>query len=91
MLAIAFACEKFRPSLMENRSYIYTNHPPLKYIMKKKEMKARIMRWLLLLQEFDLWVMERKGTENQLVDHLLRLGNEMEENSEEIKETFIDV
>lgn len=85
MLAIIFACEKICPYLMTNRVYDYIDHSALQYVMKKKETKARLMRWVLLLQEFDLWVMDRKGTENQIANHLLRLENEIEENSKKIK------
>ncbi|KAA3448249.1 reverse transcriptase-like protein [Gossypium australe] len=88
-LAVVFACEKFRSYLMANRVYVYTDHSTLKYVMKKKETKARLMRWVLLLQEFDLWIMDKKGTENQIVDHLSRIENNLqEEDIEEIKETF---
>lgn len=64
MLAIVLACEKFRPFIMANKVYVYTDHSTRKYAMKKKETKARLMRCLLLLQEFDLWIMEKKGIEN---------------------------
>ncbi|XP_070036425.1 uncharacterized protein [Nicotiana tomentosiformis] len=44
--------------------------------MSKKESKARLMRWALLLQEFDLEIIDRKGSENQVADHLSRLEEE---------------
>ena len=47
------------------------------------------MRKVLLLQEFDSWIMDRKGTENQIVDHLSRIENHsQEEEIKDIKETF---
>ncbi|KAA3487531.1 integrase [Gossypium australe] len=49
------------------------------------------MRWVLLLQQFDLWIMDRKGTENQIAHHLSRIENNVEAGTtEEIKETFTD-
>lgn len=75
MLVVVFACEKFWPYLIANKVYVYTNQFALKYVLKKKETKTRLMRWVLLLQEFDLWVMDKKGIENQIVDHLSRIEN----------------
>ncbi|KAA3466733.1 Retrovirus-related Pol polyprotein from transposon 17.6 [Gossypium australe] len=73
MLAIIFACEKFRPYLMVNRAYVYTDRSTLKYVLKKKETKASLMRWVFFLQEFNLWTMDRKGTKNQVTIHPSRL------------------
>ena len=44
--------------------------------MAKKDAKPRLIRWVLLLQEFDFEVMDRKGTENQVAYHLSRLEDE---------------
>ena len=35
--------------------------------------KSRLIRWILLLQDFDQEIMDIKGTENQVTDHLSRL------------------
>ena len=54
MLAIVFACEKFRPYILGSHVIIHTDHAAIKYLMAKKETKPRLIRWVLLLQEFDL-------------------------------------
>ena len=49
MLAIVFACEKFRPYIMGSHVIIHTNHAAIKYLMENKEAKPRLIRWVLLL------------------------------------------
>nr|GEX91034.1 reverse transcriptase domain-containing protein [Tanacetum cinerariifolium] len=52
MLAVVYAFEKFRSYLIMNKSIVYTNHSTLKYLFAKKDSKARLLRWVLLFQEF---------------------------------------
>ncbi|GJW87929.1 reverse transcriptase domain-containing protein [Tanacetum coccineum] len=73
MLAVVYAFEKFRSYLIMNKSVVYTDHSALKYLFNKKDTKARLLRWVLLLQEFDFSVIDTKGAENYAADHLSRL------------------
>ncbi|GJZ51907.1 reverse transcriptase domain-containing protein [Tanacetum coccineum] len=75
MLAVVYAFEKFRSYLIMNKSIVYTDHSALKYLFAKKDAKARLLRWVLLLQEFDFNVIDMKGAENYTTDHLSRLEN----------------
>jgi len=74
-LAIVFALEKFRPYLLGSKTIIFTDHSALKYLMTKKEAKAWLIRWILLLQEFDLEIWDKWGIENVVPDHLLWILN----------------
>nr|GFA57126.1 reverse transcriptase domain-containing protein [Tanacetum cinerariifolium] len=90
MLAIVYAFEKFRSFLIMNKSIVHTDHSALKYLFAKKDAKVRLLRLVLLLQEFDCKVLETKGAENLGADHLSRLENPYENvlNPKEINETF---
>ncbi|GJS98661.1 reverse transcriptase domain-containing protein [Tanacetum coccineum] len=90
MLAVVYAFEKFRSYLIMNKSVVYTNHYALKYFFNKKDAKARLLRWVLLLREFDFKVIDTKGAENYAVDHLSRVENPHENvfDPKEINENF---
>nr|GFA90488.1 reverse transcriptase domain-containing protein [Tanacetum cinerariifolium] len=75
MLAVVYAFKKFRSYLIMNKSIVHTDHSALKYLFAKKDAKARLLRWVLLLQEFDYQVLDTKGAENLAADHLSRLEN----------------
>nr|GFA40065.1 reverse transcriptase domain-containing protein [Tanacetum cinerariifolium] len=90
MLVVVYAFEKFRSYLIMNKIIVYTNHSSLKYLFAKKDAKARLLRWILLLQEFDFKVIDTKGAENYATDHLSRLENPYENvfDLKEINETY---
>nr|GFA66755.1 hypothetical protein [Tanacetum cinerariifolium] len=75
MLAVVYAFKKFWSYLIMNKSIVYTDHPSLKYLFAKKGSKARLLHWVLLLQDFTFKVIDTKGAENLAADHLSRLEN----------------
>nr|GEZ76467.1 reverse transcriptase domain-containing protein [Tanacetum cinerariifolium] len=90
MLAVVYAFEKFLSYLIMNKSIVHTDYSTLKYLFAKKDAKARLLRWVLLLQEFDFKVLDTKGAENLAADHLSRLENSYENvlDPKEINKTF---
>ncbi|KAL4324503.1 hypothetical protein GQ457_11G026440 [Hibiscus cannabinus] len=91
MLAVIFAFDKFRSYLIGTKVIVHTDHSTIKYLLSKKDAKPRLIRWILLLQEFDIEIIDRKGTKNQVVDHLSRLENKnIADTADEIQESFPD-
>jgi hypothetical protein len=73
LLAVLFAIEMFISYLVGAKVIVYIDHATLKYFLTKKDAKPRLIRWILLLQEFDLKIRDKNGVENSVVDHLSRL------------------
>ncbi|GKC22702.1 reverse transcriptase domain-containing protein [Tanacetum coccineum] len=75
LLAVVYAFEKFRPYLVLSKTIVYTDHSALKYLLAKQDAKPRLLWRILLLQEFDVIIRDKKGAENLAADHLSRLEN----------------
>ena len=73
LLAVVYALEKFQAYLVWLDIIIFTDHSALKYLLTKNNAKARLIRWVLLLQELNLQIRDKKVVENVIADHLSRL------------------
>ncbi|CAA7054484.1 unnamed protein product [Microthlaspi erraticum] len=62
LLAVVFAFDKFRSYIVGSKVIVHTDHAALKYLYTKKDAKPRLIRWVLLLQEFDIEIVD---TENE--------------------------
>ncbi|GJZ88302.1 reverse transcriptase domain-containing protein [Tanacetum coccineum] len=75
LLAVLFSFDKFRPYLVLSKTIVYTDHSALKYLLNKHDAKPRLIRWVLLIQGFDIEIKDKRGAKNLAADHLSRLEN----------------
>jgi hypothetical protein len=72
---VVFAFEKFRSYIVNSKVIVYTDHTTIKYLLSKKDAKPRLIRWILLLQEFGVEIRDKKGVENVVVNHFSRMSH----------------
>ena len=89
-LVVVFALEKFRSYIVGSPVTIFTDHAALKYLLSKQDTKPRLTRWILLCQEFNLTIKDKKGVENVVADHLSRLVPESNSHGVPIVDSFPD-
>ena len=87
-MVVVFVLDKFRPYILGSKVIVYIDHATLKFLLKKADSKPRLIRWMLLLQEFKIEILDRSGAHNLVADHLSRI--EKGEDNIPIKDDFPD-
>ncbi|GJS71874.1 hypothetical protein Tco_0704715 [Tanacetum coccineum] len=72
-----------------SNTIVHSDHSALRHRFKKQDAKPRLIRWILLLQEFNIKIKDRKGTENVAADHLSRIENEETSDDSEVDDDFL--
>ncbi|GKB37673.1 putative nucleotidyltransferase, ribonuclease H [Tanacetum coccineum] len=92
LLTAVFAFNKFRSYFVLSKTVLFTDHATIKYLFSKQDAKPCLIRGILLLQEFDIEIKNKKGAKNVAADHLSRLEkpNLKELKDEEINDEFPD-
>eukprot|EP00253_Pinus_taeda_P010834 PITA_10834 len=73
-LVVVHSLNKLRHYITGYQTFVHTDHAAIRYLMNKLDVNARIIRWLLLLQQFDLTIVDKPGKENFVVDFLSRVN-----------------
>ena len=90
LLVVVFTLDKFRAYLVRSFIVVFTDHSALKYLLTKQDAKARLIRWILLLQEFNLQIKDKKEVENMVADHLSRLAIAHNSHNLPINDDFLE-
>ena len=90
LIVVVFALDKFRPYLLCSKVIVFTDHAALKHLLAKNDAKPRLIRWILLLHEFDVEIKDRKRSKNSVADHLSRIFTEYTDDSVGFSDHFPD-
>ena len=87
---MVYALDKFCAYLVGSNIIIFTNHSALKYLLTKQNAKYRLIKWVLLLQEFKLQIKDKNGVKNVMANHLSKLTVAHNTHNPPINDEFLE-
>ena len=85
---MVYNINKFRHYLLGRKFTLHVDHSALYYLVSKQELTSKLVRWTLLLQEFEFDILHRPGVQHAVADYLSRL--ESGEEGMGVKDDFPD-
>jgi hypothetical protein len=79
LLVVVHALNKFRHYVTGYKVFVHTDHVSIRYLMNKPDINSRMIIWFLLLQQFDLTILDKPGKQNVVADFLSILAIPTEE------------
>jgi RNase H-like domain found in reverse transcriptase len=73
LLAIVWAVQKFQLYLYGKPFWLETDHQPLVYLNTSQPSNHRLLRWTLILQQYQIRISSIKGKDNHMADFLSRI------------------
>jgi hypothetical protein len=73
LLSVVHDINKFRHYITGYQDFVHTDHSTIKLLMKNLVKNPRFTRWLLLLQEFNINIIDRPSKDNLVDDFLSRM------------------
>ncbi|GKF56640.1 reverse transcriptase domain-containing protein [Tanacetum coccineum] len=89
LMAVVFAFDKFQRYLILSKTIVYTDHSTLRHLFKNQDAKPRVICWIMLLQEFNIEIKDKRGTENVTADHLSRIDNDETSDDSDVDDNFL--
>ena len=86
-LAVVYSINKFRHYITSYEVFVHTDHSSIRFLMNKPITNGRVTQWLLLLQEFNIIIIDRPGKENLATDFLSRIQHE--DGTKPVDDTFL--
>ena len=86
-MAVVYSINKFRHYIIGYEVFVHTDHSAIRFLMNKPITNGRVTRWLLLLQEFNITVIDRPGKENLVVEFISHMQHNGD--TKPIDDTFL--
>ncbi|KAF9758282.1 Retrovirus-related Pol polyprotein from transposon, partial [Nosema granulosis] len=87
LLAVIKSVEHFRPYLISRKFLLFTDHSAITFLFTSRNMKARLARWSLILQEYDMDIVHIKGELNpsDCLSRLVLIENNLRDKEEDFR------